>query len=415
MLDLSRTPRLPLGIIATMAGIWLTGLLLDQLLMRLGLPIPGMYSFPRVATFVLQLLPGVLVARLAANLVGAPADALPLVRRTLLAQVVVTLLAARVIPLLLAPGLHFLEVLQYGMPLLWRSLAYGAGIVAALAHHALLAAPKLATLDGGAPPASAPPAPGVAVPPGLPGAGLVGFVPPAAPAPTPRGFGPLGVAHPGALTPGGPATVPEGLPGAGLGGFSPPRPAGAASAPPAPVAAGPIPIRSVAEEHLWLELHPCACGSTEKPPRVGVVQDGGDLVSRFDGPCPACRSPRRLDFTVPELPLVQPPRFGHPGAASRCIDAGQWIALCGKWASQVPADTSKLDPQTRARLKQTLEKAVIALEEVLAFIPPGQTAVPDAGFFTPQGQAVAAAGRGQFDKARLEARLGALRQGLASM
>jgi hypothetical protein len=171
--------------------------------------------------------------------------------------------------------------------------------------------------------------------------------------------------------------------------------------------------RSSPECHLYIELHPCACGE-----RAGLdthrLESGTDgLVAVYEGTCPGCRTHRRFDFALdPELPPGG--KFGGR-SLSQVIDAGQYLAVADAAARSVPADTSQLDTDARAHARATLARAIAALEEVVKFIPAGADRVPPDALFTPAGRAVYDAEPGRFRKLRLDAVLGAYRELLAKM
>src|SRR4051794_6907582 len=59
--------------------------------------------------------------------------------------------------------------------------------------------------------------------------------------------------------------------------------------------------RSNAEAHLYMDLHPCACGAVEFDRQSSVISDGGALCSRYAGPCRRCGTPRVFAFELPEM------------------------------------------------------------------------------------------------------------------
>jgi len=78
--------------------------------------------------------------------------------------------------------------------------------------------------------------------------------------------------------------------------------------------------RSVAEERLYMELHPCACGVFKLRELPHQVRRSGDeLVSVFRGACAGCAAPREFVFVLPPEP--PPPSASlttcplHPAAA----------------------------------------------------------------------------------------------------
>ena len=163
--------------------------------------------------------------------------------------------------------------------------------------------------------------------------------------------------------------------------------------------------RTNAEAHLYMDLHPCACGDIEFDRQSAVITDGDALCSRYSGPCRSCGAVRTFVFELPET--IRPIRgdgvdFGGDDP-SRLLDPGEWLAVADYYA--------KLDPGTY----DDLDIARAAMEEVLKFAPAGAERVPDDAFRTERGRAVRDAEPGRFRRVRLEAVLGAYRDLLAKM
>lgn len=193
---------------------------------------------------------------------------------------------------------------------------------------------------------------------------------------------------------------------------APPAPAGSAPA-------APLPIRSVREEHLYMDLTPCACGDARREAdRSATMAAGEQLFSRFEWACPGCGTTRRFDFLLPEdmaYLSVRAPSYAHGEAPSRLIDAGQWLAVSDRYARSVPAEPSP-DPEVRRRAAMAVGEAISAMEEVLKFVPPDPMAeAPASAFWTPAGRSKQAELPGQFRRLGLEARLGAYRDILAKL
>ncbi|MFI7105968.1 hypothetical protein ACIBK9_06650 [Nonomuraea sp. NPDC050227] len=149
------------------------------------------------------------------------------------------------------------------------------------------------------------------------------------------------------------------------------------------------------EAHLYLDLNPCACGSTDTTWRNGLIDVEGELVNRYFGPCEECGTPREFVFGLPERPVLPAgfPTFGGP-EPSELLDAGEWLWVADLTASDVPV-------ADRAEALRTLRIAAAAVEEVVKFVPAGADAVPDDGFWSERGQGVRAAEPGRFQLDRL--------------
>ncbi|MEV0617733.1 hypothetical protein AB0I81_30735 [Nonomuraea sp. NPDC050404] len=149
------------------------------------------------------------------------------------------------------------------------------------------------------------------------------------------------------------------------------------------------------EAHLYLDLHPCVCGSVDTTWDSGLVSVEGGLASRYSGACGACGSPREYLFGLPERPVVPAgyPTFGGE-EPSQLLDAGEWLWVADLTAGNVPADDA-------AEARRTLSVATAAVEEAVKFIPPGADEVPGDGFWSQRGQEMRAAEPGRFQLDRL--------------
>ncbi|MGW0802389.1 hypothetical protein [Nonomuraea sp. NPDC002799] len=149
------------------------------------------------------------------------------------------------------------------------------------------------------------------------------------------------------------------------------------------------------EAHLYLDLHPCACGSAETTWQSGLVSVDGQPVSRYWGTCEECATPREHLFGLPEHPVLPTgyPTFGGR-EPSELLDAGEWLWVADLTAGNVPVDD-------QAEALRALRVATAAVEEVVKFVPPGADAVPEDGFWSERGRAVLAAEPGRFHLDRL--------------
>ncbi|MFG1945199.1 hypothetical protein [Nonomuraea sp. NPDC048826] len=149
------------------------------------------------------------------------------------------------------------------------------------------------------------------------------------------------------------------------------------------------------EAHLYLDLHPCACGSADTTWRGGLVSVAGEMVNRYSGDCEECAAPREYLFGLPARPVMPTgyPTFGGP-EPSELLDAGEWLWVADLSAGNVPVD----DP---AEAERALKVATAAVAEVVKFVPPGADAVPDDGFWSERGLGMRAAEPGRFDLDRL--------------
>ena len=183
-----------------------------------------------------------------------------------------------------------------------------------------------------------------------------------------------------------------------------------AAAAPAPPADEILPIRSVAEEHLYMDFHPCSCGEADwSNLKQSLQMIGPTMASVFMGPCRRCGTPRLFQFHVLE-PTAHPKdgSFGGP-EPSAILDPGQWLEASDRWAKAVPGSAKNLDTTAKRRAGATLQKAASAMEEVLKFIPPGADEVPRSAFKSDESARFIAEMPRQFQRYRLQARLEAYR------
>jgi hypothetical protein len=167
--------------------------------------------------------------------------------------------------------------------------------------------------------------------------------------------------------------------------------------------------RTNKEAHVHMELNPCRCGDPTRPTGSAVFNLDGVLASHYSGTCPTCGTAREFLFRLPEEVVVVPPgtvAFGD-GAPSELVDPGEWLLVSDRYAAAVPSDPAWLDGDARGRARRSLQHAVAALDEVLAFLPDGADAVPVDAFRTERGRKMWATEPGRFSRLRLGAVRGA--------
>ena len=171
--------------------------------------------------------------------------------------------------------------------------------------------------------------------------------------------------------------------------------------------------RSSPECHLYIELHPCACGERRLDTKHALVSRDDGLVAAYQGTCPGCATARAFDFVLdPEIPPGD--KFGGR-QPSRLIDAGQYLAVADEAARRVPGNPASLDDARRREARAWMNRAVNALEEVMKFLPPGTDQLPVQALFTAAGKQVYLAEPARFRRSRLEAVLGAYRDALRAL
>jgi hypothetical protein len=162
--------------------------------------------------------------------------------------------------------------------------------------------------------------------------------------------------------------------------------------------------RSSPECRLYMDLHACSCGENRFEAGHVLREDAeGRLLAVYRGTCPRCELPRQFTFALDDAVPPPPPAFGGP-QASRIIDPGEFLLVADRAAA-----SATLEPDADAASRQAerarvaLATAVAAVDEVLKFIPEGESAVPAAAFTSLAGRAAYAREPGRFSRSRLEA------------
>lgn len=140
-----------------------------------------------------------------------------------------------------------------------------------------------------------------------------------------------------------------------------------------------------------MSFHPCVCEDTT-PIDVRLENRGASSMAIYDGACPSCGRRRLFEFVI----------SSDDAAPSSILDAGQWLIAAEQAARAVPADVGELDHRGQLRARINLERAVIALDEALKFVPPEKDQVPADALFSPEGRALYEGEPGRFRRARIE-------------
>ncbi|MFG1889042.1 hypothetical protein ACGFIR_14360 [Micromonospora sp. NPDC049051] len=173
----------------------------------------------------------------------------------------------------------------------------------------------------------------------------------------------------------------------------------------------PLPARTYAEIHTYLDTHPCQCGSVEFPRGQMAVlsSDESGVVVGYDGPCDDCGRSRDHVFRLPRRPGSPPGdpyRFSHPeDGPSELLDPGEWVAVSQAYG--VVADTVlaamttaavdeggdsgevvEPDPADLEAVVTMLTMSIDALDEVARFFPPGVEELPSGMLWTANGHEV---------------------------
>ncbi|HET9258246.1 MAG TPA: hypothetical protein VFO16_24035 [Pseudonocardiaceae bacterium] len=172
----------------------------------------------------------------------------------------------------------------------------------------------------------------------------------------------------------------------------------------------PLPYaRSVAEQYLYMSLHPCQCGESRTNNGLqALVQTEQGQADKHTGVCVGCGRDRQFVFRIPGLAFSRNGKYGGT-EPSQIIDAGEWrlVALsCMGRLEQVGNQPG--------RRREVLEEALAAYGEMLKFIPPGLQEIPESAFFTERGRQLRARHEPKFfERSYLETMTAGIREHLA--
>lgn len=161
--------------------------------------------------------------------------------------------------------------------------------------------------------------------------------------------------------------------------------------------------RTNAEAHIYMDMHPCDCGEGNFDRASSVIDVSGDLASRYAGACRGCAKLREFIFALPEKIIFPSPglvSFGD-GNPSELLDPGEWMWVADRYARVAPGRTAPGTDAAREARHQ-VATAEAAMDEVLAFVPPGEDMVPYEALRTDRGRAVYDKQPGRFYRGRIE-------------
>ncbi|MFL1376279.1 MULTISPECIES: hypothetical protein [unclassified Nocardiopsis] len=133
--------------------------------------------------------------------------------------------------------------------------------------------------------------------------------------------------------------------------------------------------RSIAEAHLYLELHVCeTCNLRWAGLQHGLRIVDGRPVAVYSGSCPSCGVQRQWEFLMPREPLPPGPLGG--GEPSTIIDPGEFHAASDMYFNLARDAVEEAVPGDYEKVVILLQRAIYALYEVPKFIPPAEDRVP---------------------------------------
>jgi len=169
--------------------------------------------------------------------------------------------------------------------------------------------------------------------------------------------------------------------------------------------------RTNAEAHLYMELHPCACGMAAFDRKNKLVLRKGRLLSVYDGACSDCGQGRNFEFALADELILTRGGVVYGGAdPSTIIGPGEFLSIADSRARRIPGSPVGLDSAQREACRYLLEEAAAAIDEVLKFVPAGADAAPLERLISTVCKNLYAEEPGRFRRARLVAVAGAYRE-----
>jgi uncharacterized protein YjbI with pentapeptide repeats len=167
----------------------------------------------------------------------------------------------------------------------------------------------------------------------------------------------------------------------------------------------PLRPRTVAEQHLYIECHPCACGDRRRPDQHKLEMRGAEMISHHFGRCPACGRERKLEFVAPPFATLRDDLYFGASNPSTILDPGQYLAASDRLAKEVDVDkATRSTGEARAWARRTMRRAAYCVLEVEKFIPERGEEVPAAAFHSKEGAELRLSRATAFRKDRLQAR-----------
>jgi uncharacterized protein YjbI with pentapeptide repeats len=167
----------------------------------------------------------------------------------------------------------------------------------------------------------------------------------------------------------------------------------------------PLRPRTVAEEHLYMECHPCPCGDRRRPDGHKLEMRGQEMYSLHFGKCPACGRDRTFEFVVAPFAMLRDDLNLGAGNPSTILDPGQFLAASDRLAKEVDPDrAARQTGEARAWARRTMRRAAYCVLEAEKFIPERGEEVPAGVFHSKEGAELRLARATAFKKERLQAR-----------
>ncbi|CAL9491305.1 hypothetical protein NC239_05650 [Streptomyces sp. G3] len=172
--------------------------------------------------------------------------------------------------------------------------------------------------------------------------------------------------------------------------------------------------RSLQEAHLYIDLHPCACGAEQFAREHRLEDHDGALTAVFEGTCPQCGRARSFAFRMADELPPAPPAFGGEEPSS-IVDPGEFMWVSDEISTESGLRLLNTAPAEHRAMRPSTAYAIAALEEVAKFLPPGGNRVPEDRFVSERGRALYAKDPERFTREEIGAALELKRSILAGI
>ncbi|HOX39542.1 MAG TPA: hypothetical protein PL033_16285 [Candidatus Brocadiia bacterium] len=131
----------------------------------------------------------------------------------------------------------------------------------------------------------------------------------------------------------------------------------------------PFRVHSIAEENLFVILHPCVCGGQRIKKSQELVEENDKLCDEVTLQCGQCGETSKMLFDVSGI-VGRIPQFDSINPTSdpsEVIDVVQWLDLAAFHFSTLQDNLSKMEDQEKSYFSAI---ALQSVDEALKFYPP---------------------------------------------
>lgn len=133
----------------------------------------------------------------------------------------------------------------------------------------------------------------------------------------------------------------------------------------------PLRPRTLAEELLYIECHPCDCGERALDSASSLILRDGHMMDVRTGKCGACGRERSFEFVAPATPQWRD-EVGLGAGSSNILDPEEILAASDRLAKSVKSDDGpSLPADQRAAWHVAMRRAAAYVADVVASTPDG--------------------------------------------